>query len=123
MNLNEIGRDEPRATHAGRAGGRVSLGARSAFRAEVDGLLDELAELLETKNRRYGDSALEPLGVFSKLPAEEALRVRLDDKLKRIRAGAADDDEDPILDLVGYGVLLLLARRRARAEKETPDAR
>jgi hypothetical protein len=39
----------------------------------------------------------------------------MDDKLSRIRAGAADDDEDPVLDLAGYCILELVARRKAEA--------
>jgi hypothetical protein len=59
------------------------------------------------KNLKYGNSALEPLGVFSQLSAKEGLLVRIDDKLKRIKNGTLDqDDEDVINDLIGYLVLL-----------------
>jgi hypothetical protein len=56
---------------------------------------------------KYGNSALEPLGVFSQLSAKEGLLVRIDDKLKRIKNGSLEkDDEDVINDLIGYLVLL-----------------
>lgn len=69
-----------------------------------------LRAMLLQKNRRYGDSALNPMRVFSKADTLEQMRVRMDDKLSRIAMGAADDDEDPIWDLAGYLVLYLAAR-------------
>jgi hypothetical protein len=74
----------------------------------------EVVALLLRKNLRYGSSATNPIRVFSKLEPEAGIRVRLDDKLSRIRAGAADDDEDPILDTLGYLILLLVAQRGAQ---------
>lgn len=73
-----------------------------------------LADLLVEKNRKYGDSALQPLRLFSRADAVEQLRVRIDDKLSRIRSAQADDAEDAELDLLGYLVLLRIARRKAR---------
>ena len=74
-----------------------------------------LADLLIEKNRKYGNSALEPLRLFSRADAVEQLRVRIDDKLSRIRSSQADDTEDAELDLLGYLVLLRIARKRAGA--------
>jgi hypothetical protein len=77
------------------------------FAVQVGVVLDEIRELLIAKNKKYGNSALEPLGVFSKLSAKEGLLVRIDDKLKRIKNGSLErDDEDVINDLIGYLVLL-----------------
>ena len=77
------------------------------FSHKVSTYLLEIRELLITKNLKYGNSALEPLGVFSKLSAKEGLLVRIDDKLKRIKNGSLEkDDEDVINDLIGYLVLL-----------------
>jgi len=79
----------------------------SQFYANVCEVMQEIKELLLEKNEKYGNSALEPLGVFSKLSAKEGLLVRIDDKLKRIKNGSLDkDDEDVINDLIGYLVLL-----------------
>ena len=44
-------------------------------------------KILLEKNKRYGDSALHPVNVFSKLPATNSIQVRLDDKLNRIKNG------------------------------------
>jgi hypothetical protein len=77
------------------------------FSANVSQVLLEIRDLLIAKNKKYGNSALEPLGLFSQLSAKEGLLVRIDDKLKRIKNGSLDkDDEDVINDLIGYLVLL-----------------
>jgi len=70
----------------------------------------EIADMLVAKNKAYGNSALEPVRVFARGEAEDLIRVRLDDKLSRIRNSPAAFGEDPVLDLVGYLVLLLIAR-------------
>jgi hypothetical protein len=77
------------------------------FSFQVSAYLLSIREMLINKNLKYGNSALEPLGVFSQLSAKEGLLVRIDDKLKRIKNGSLEkDDEDVINDLVGYLVLL-----------------
>lgn len=70
----------------------------------------EIRGLLLQKNLAYGDSALNPIRIFSQADASEQLRVRIDDKLSRLARGAMDEQEDTVLDLVGYLVLLLVAR-------------
>jgi hypothetical protein len=78
----------------------------------VSTYLLEIRELLISKNIKYGNSALEPLGVFSQLSAKEGLLVRIDDKLKRIKNGSLEkDDEDVINDLIGYLVLLKIIEK------------
>ena len=79
----------------------------SQFYADVCQVVQSIKELLLEKNEKYGNSALEPLGVFSQLSAKDGLLVRIDDKLKRIKNGSLEkDDEDVINDLIGYLVLL-----------------
>lgn len=56
------------------------------------------------KNRRYGNSALEPIGVFSKLDSKEGINLRLDDKVKRIKNSDKLKKNDCI-DLTGYLIL------------------
>lgn len=70
----------------------------------------DIRGLLLQKNLAYGDSALNPIRIFSQADASEQLRVRIDDKLSRLARGAMDEQEDTVLDLVGYLVLLLMAR-------------
>jgi hypothetical protein len=68
-------------------------------------VIDEIKELLLEKNKRYGDSALNPVRIFSKCSSEEALLVRMDDKLSRLRNMDPSDSEDVYLDLIGYLIL------------------
>ncbi len=72
---------------------------------------DEIKELLLEKNRKYGDSALNPVRIFSKSDPLEQIRVRLDDKLSRLRNQQDDEDEDVIADLIGYLVLYQVDRQ------------
>lgn len=95
-------------------------------RFEVDVLseLDKVARMLVTKNKAYGNSALDPLRVFSKADAVEQILVRLDDKLSRLGRGHAAG-EDPEFDIMGYLILLRIARKRrggyTEALGERPD--
>lgn len=70
---------------------------------------DELAGELCAKNEAYGDSALHPVGIFSKGSAVEGIKVRLDDELNRIKNKPDVFGEDPIKDTLGYLILLQLA--------------
>ena len=89
------------------------------FHEEVHDILQEIEDLLVAKNQKYGNSALEPLGVFSQLSAKEGLLVRIDDKLKRIKNGSLDrDDEDVVNDLIGYLVLLKIHANQKSAYDE-----
>lgn len=71
---------------------------------------DRLKALLIEKNRAYGNSALDPVRVFSKASPEEQILVRIDDKLSRLARGSAAG-EDVVQDLLGYLILLRVARR------------
>jgi hypothetical protein len=71
-----------------------------------------LRDLLVAKNAAYGDSALDPLRVFSDSSPSEQIRVRIDDKLSRLSRGHAIKGEslrDTVRDLAGYLILLLIA--------------
>jgi hypothetical protein len=86
--------------------------------ADISLVCNQIKELLLEKNRKYGDSALDPSRIFSKADAIEQLLVRIDDKLNRIQKGAGllATDEDIIQDLIGYLVLLKIAIERNNNE-------
>ena len=70
----------------------------------------EITELLISKNKSYGNTALNPSNIFSKLNATEALCARIDDKLARIgNKGITDETEDTVDDLIGYLLLLKMS--------------
>lgn len=73
---------------------------------------DDIKSLLLDKNEKYGDSALNPTRIMSKCDAIEQIKVRIDDKLSRLAQGSVDEDEDVINDLIGYLILLKIAKQR-----------
>lgn len=81
---------------------------------------DAIKALLLEKNVAYGNSAIDPVRVFSKASPEEQILVRLDDKLSRLARGNAAG-EDVVLDLIGYLVLLRVARKSVRSSGEEPQ--
>lgn len=70
---------------------------------------DSIKEMLIDKNATYGNSALDPIRVFSGADAVEQLKVRIDDKLSRFYRGTNYLGDDDIIDLIGYLVLLKIA--------------
>lgn len=81
---------------------------------------DAVKELLLSKNRKYGNSALDPVRIFSRAQAEEQIKVRIDDKLSRLARGVGiAEDEDTEQDLIGYLILLRVARK-ARTDPLPP---
>lgn len=81
-----------------------------SFAEEIHLVLVEVNDLLIAKNRKYGNSALEPKRIFSRASPIEQIKVRLDDKLSRLAAQEDDEDEDVLMDLLGYLVLLRIAQ-------------
>lgn len=80
-----------------------------ATREQIVETAKNLTELLLEKNRRYGDSALKPAHIFNKEDAATSIYARLDDKLGRI-ANSPDVRKNDVADLMGYLVLLCVAR-------------
>lgn len=70
---------------------------------------NEIADMLITKNKSYGNSALDPVRIFSKSDNIEQLKVRIDDKLSRFSRGGEYSGDNDIDDLIGYLVLLKVA--------------
>jgi len=73
--------------------------------------------MLLEKNGRYGNSAIAPLRLFSTAGPVEGIKIRIDDKLSRLRALAPGETEDVELDLIGYLILLRVARRLQEGEQ------
>ena len=93
--------------------------------------LDDVESMLARKNVKYKDSCYHPKRIFSKESPIEQLKVRIDDKLSRITDLGDDpfmdlfrvmlrvidghvDDEDTVMDLIGYLVLLACAPKEER---------
>lgn len=84
----------------------------------IEKVCAEICELLMEKNKKYGNSALEPKRIFSQSDTLEQLNVRIDDKLSRIANRQEDEDEDVELDLIGYLVLKRVAKRMNQKNKQ-----
>ena len=64
--------------------GAYTINKRSedSVQGKFEGILTSLNSLLEYKNKKYGNVALEPLNIFAKYGG---IGQRLDDKLSRIK--------------------------------------
>jgi hypothetical protein len=71
----------------------------------------DLVDFLCRKNLSYGNSALNPMRVFSSADPIEQIKVRMDDKLSRIAHGAEFEGDNDFQDLLGYMLLYFVARR------------
>jgi hypothetical protein len=83
------------------------------FDWHLDKVSKQITDLLKSKNKAYGNTALNPSNVFSKLDATEAICARLDDKLARIKnKGINDKTEDTVDDIIGYLLLLKMSMEK-----------
>ena len=78
---------------------------------EILSVCNDIADMLIEKNKSYGDSALDPVRIFSKSDNIEQIKVRIDDKLSRFLRGSSYPGDNDIDDLIGYLVLLKVALR------------
>lgn len=88
---------------------RKSEDKKNKTHNEIKRVCDELAKMLVEKNISYGNSALDPVRIFSKADNKEQLRIRIDDKLSRFARGKDFPGDNDIDDLLGYLVLLKIA--------------
>jgi hypothetical protein len=82
---------------------------------DIEKTIDSFKKFLKEKNKRYGNSVLEPLNIFSKHIKKENsqalnnMLTRLDDKLKRIQNSNLLRKND-IIDIMGYLVFLCISK-------------
>jgi len=79
---------------------------------DINRVCNEIKDMLMQKNLAYGDSALSPVRIFSKADSMEQILVRIDDKLSRFARGTDYPGDNDIDDLVGYLILLKIAKER-----------
>ena len=84
-----------------------------SFESNVRRILDKIGDELVAKNQAYGDSALNPVRIFSKADRTEQLNIRLDDKISRVARGHEYPGDDTLKDIVGYIILLMIDRETA----------
>lgn len=79
---------------------------------KIVAVCEALQTMLLEKNAAYGNSAADPVRIFSKADPEEQIMVRIDDKLSRVARGHEYPGDDTLKDLAGYLVLLLAMRAK-----------
>ena len=91
---------------------------------KIKAVTEELTEILLAKNHDYGNSALSLPLLKPSIGTEWAILVRMGDKIARLKtllnSGGAKVQEtidDTVLDLAGYCVLFLVARRKVDNER------
>jgi hypothetical protein len=96
-------------------GATVKVEYTTESQALIAEVCDEFRDFLIAKNEQYGDSAIDPVRIFSQADPEEQLKVRMDDKLSRLMRGddRLEPDDDIVKDLLGYWILLHVIRRKA----------
>lgn len=77
---------------------------------QIANICKTISDVLIDKNKKYGNSALQPINVFFKGNNTNSILIRLDDKLSRIKNNKEDIRVNDICDTIGYLVLLLVAK-------------
>jgi len=88
----------------------VKLGLAMLLSTKHEGFKEELASLMEEKNRQYGYASLNPKSIVNtlKITAKDSIAMRIDDKIARFNNTPKDKDtEDTIMDIIGYLVLYI----------------
>lgn len=80
--------------------------------ADIRRIAKEIGEMVVKKNIAYGDSAVDPVRIFSKASPIEQILVRLDDKISRLQRGHSYPGDNEIDDIMGYLILLKIAKER-----------
>ena len=78
------------------------------WKLKIKQVCNEMAKFLIRKNESYGNSAFEPVGIFSEGNPLQNLNVRIDDKLNRLIQGTEYAGDDTIKDLCGYLILYMV---------------
>lgn len=82
---------------------------------------DDIKVMLLKKNISYGNSALNPVRIFSNLTSKEGLYARIDDKLSRLKNNQSYPNDNDIDDLIGYLVLLKVESRQDTVEQNPQE--
>ena len=77
---------------------------------KIKEVMGSMTDLLIYKNRKYGDSAINPKKIFYKGDSTNSILIRLDDKLGRVIANPDDKPRvNDVCDIIGYCTLLLIS--------------
>ena len=75
---------------------------------KIKDILSGMTDLLLYKNRKYGDSAINPKKIFYKGDSTNSILIRLDDKIGRVMSNTEEKPRvNDVADIIGYCTLLL----------------
>lgn len=83
--------------------------SRAPLGGEIWDTCVNIMEMLIDKNISYGNSAIEPVRIFATSDNVEQLKVRIDDKINRIKNNQGFAGDNDIVDMIGYLILLKIA--------------
>jgi hypothetical protein len=93
----------------------IATGAPSGNKIIVSCL--DIMEMLIKKNVSYGDSALSPARIFAQSDNVEQIKIRIDDKINRVKNNQGFAGDNDIDDLIGYLILLKIAVDKDRLKE------
>lgn len=77
---------------------------------KIKDVLSGMTDLLLYKNRKYGDSAINPKKIFYKGDSTNSILIRLDDKIGRVMSSTEVKPRvNDVADIIGYCTLLLVS--------------
>ena len=78
--------------------------------AKIREITDAMKDLLLYKNKKYGDSAINPKKIFYKGDSTNSILIRLDDKIGRVMSNTEEKPRvNDVCDIIGYCTLLLIS--------------
>ena len=77
---------------------------------KIKDVLSGMTDLLLYKNRKYGDSAINPKKIFYKGDSTNSILIRLDDKIGRVMSNTEEKPRvNDVADIIRYCTLLLVS--------------
>lgn len=90
--------------------GMTPVDTETPTQGKIRNIMDSMKDLLLYKNRKYGDSAINPKKIFYKGDSTNSILIRLDDKIGRVMSNTEEKPRiNDIADIIGYCTLLLIS--------------
>ena len=87
-----------------------ALNVDTPTQTKIRMVMDSMKDLLLYKNKKYGDSAINPKKIFYKGDATNSILIRLDDKIGRVMSNTEEKPRvNDVCDIIGYCTLLLIS--------------
>lgn len=88
----------------------LDMNTETPTQQKISNIMDSMKDLLLYKNRKYGDSAINPKKIFYKGDSTNSILIRLDDKIGRVMSNTEEKPRvNDVADIIGYCTLLLIS--------------